>query len=162
MERNYSGIESDMHIEKQMVHGIIQGMTYVHEHNILHRDLNPNNIFLDAQLRPKIGDFGMAIKSENNYFEQGTKLSSNLGVSLYMPPEYKLDGTYTQKSDVYSTGIVFIEILSYFKTDMERYNVIMSIKHTHHVELPDNLTTMIINMIDENPNNRPSFYELTN
>jgi serine/threonine protein kinase len=126
MRRNYSGQLIDFDFEIKCIKGIIEGIKYIHSNNILHRDINPNNIFIDQNLSPKIGDFGLSMKSEHE--DANTIMSSDLGVSLYMPPEYKENKIYNKKSDVYSCGIVFFELLYIFKTDMERYEIISEIK----------------------------------
>lgn len=168
IKRNYCGIMSgdDMKIEKQIINGIIKGLTYIHENNILHRDLNPNNIFLDSNLNPKIGDFGMSVKIDKNDSDN-QKLSSNYGICLYMPPEYEKDNIYTMKSDVYSAGMICFEILNQFKTDMERYHVLSEIKNNLAIE-KHNLTIVkyisgyefIIQMIDIDPNQRPNCHNI--
>lgn len=127
--RNYSGIISDMIFEKKCIRGIINGLLYIHNKGILHRDLNPNNIFLDNMMIPKIGDFGMAI---NNFKTNLQQTQSKFGVEIYRSPEFEKDGIYTEKSDVYSVGIIFFEILQYFSTDMERIKVIDNIKHNKY------------------------------
>jgi serine/threonine protein kinase len=163
MQRNYSGLSSDMTTEKQMIYGIADGLRYIHDNDILHRDLNPNNIFLDANMTPKIGDFGMAIKLEKNDGKPLT-MSADLGVCLYMPPEYEEQSIYTKKSDVYSAGIIFFEILNMFKTDMERYKVINEMKRQLYPDtfqlLHSNYHSIINKMIDHDPICRPDFIEI--
>lgn len=156
VERNYSGKESNMEWEKECIRGIINGLKYIHANNILHRDLNPNNIFLDRNMIPKIGDFGMAVKVDTE--NETTEMSEDIGVQVYMPPEYKFDGTYTKKSDVYSAGIIFFELLYIFSTDMERLDVINKIKKGIY---PESFIThfekscgMIKGMLSENVDER--------
>lgn len=127
MRRNYSGQTINFEYEKECISGIINGLKYIHNNDILHRDLNPNNIFLDQNMKPKIGDFGLAVKIEQP--DNAQLMSSGLGVSLYMPPEYKNENIYVKKSDVYSCGIILFELLYIFRTDMERYEIISEIKN---------------------------------
>ena len=160
LKRNYSGIKSNMEIEKQIIQGIINGMRYLHKNEILHRDLNPNNIFLDAQMTPKIGDFGLAIKLDK---AEATDLhmSSSLGVCLYMSPEYEKDNIYTKKSDVYSAGIIFFEIFNHFTTDMERYKIISDLKSgQHQITIHDSLEKWIVQMVNCDPQYRPDFEDI--
>jgi serine/threonine protein kinase len=125
-KRNYSGIIGDMEFEKKCISGIIRGLSYIHQNGILHRDLNPNNIFLDKSMTLKIGDFGMAIKNDMSH--NTSSCSSLFGVELFMPPEFKNKNIYVEKSDVYSAGIVFFEILHIFTTDMERIKIITELR----------------------------------
>lgn len=157
LKRNYSGIKSNMKIEKQIIYGITNGMKYLHENEILHRDLNPNNIFLDAQMTPKIGDFGLAVKLDKTETTD-LHMSSSLGVCLYMPPEYEKDNIYTKKSDVYSMGIIFFEILNHFSTDMERYKIITDLKSgQYQITAHDSLENWITQMVNHDPQYRPHF-----
>jgi serine/threonine protein kinase len=139
-------------------------LKYIHENNILHRDLNPNNIFLDANMVPKIGDFGMAIKTEKNETAM-LKMSPDYGVCLYMPPEYEHDCIYTQKSDVYSIGIIFLEMLCQFSTDMERYKIITQVKNDNQypsefISKFTNYYQVICLMAARNPDFRPNIKDV--
>lgn len=158
-----SGFIQDFTIEKQIIKGIIKGMTYIHSKNILHRDLNPNNIFMDLNNLPKIGDFGMAIKQINNPKTQSI-MSSGYGVSLYRPPEYENDNIYTFKSDVYSTGLILFDIVYVYKTEMEHYKVLSMFKEKHIHDMCDSNMTpylqVIINMTNKNPIYRPNFSDI--
>lgn len=161
MKRNYSGRVIEFDFEKTCISGIIEGLKYIHSMDILHRDINTNNIFLDEHMIPKIGDFGMAVKVNSH---EDLKMSSNYGVSLYMPPEYTKSNIYTKKSDVYSTGIVLFELLYVFSTDMERYEIINKIRDGHYpesfVKQFDNYYKVISRMICENIEERLSSDEL--
>lgn len=103
-------------IDTKIIKGLLDGLEHIHEHNILHRDLHPDNIFIDDQMIPKIGDFGMSIKFtdiqniDDHYY----------GVDLYMAPEYINENIFDASSDIYSLGIMFFELYNHFKTDMER------------------------------------------
>lgn len=126
MKRNYSGRQSDMHYEFEWIKELADGLEYIHKNNILHRDLNLNNIFLDSDMKPKIGDFGMAITVNSR--DVITCMSPEYGVEMYMPPEYNSEGIYVEKSDIYSMGIIFFEILYVFSTEMARITIINNIK----------------------------------
>lgn len=158
-----SGLITDFVIEKKIIDGIIQGMTYIHSKNVVHRDLNPKNIFLDSNNLPKIGDFGMSIKINDSH-KNNFRMSSGLGVRLYMPPEYEQNNIYTTKSDVYSVGLIFFDILHAYKTDMERYEVMSLFKETHQYESVSNnlkkYLQLIVNMTDNDPSNRPDFTDI--
>ncbi|XP_015894526.4 receptor-like serine/threonine-protein kinase SD1-8 [Ziziphus jujuba] len=96
-----------------IIAGIAQGLLYLHKYSrlkIIHRDLKTSNILLDSNMRPKISDFGTAkIFGEDESSANTVRIVGTYG---YMPPEYAMDGIFSEKSDVFSFGVMMLEILS--------------------------------------------------
>ncbi|KAK1280617.1 Cysteine-rich receptor-like protein kinase 10 [Acorus gramineus] len=100
-------------IRYKIIEGIGRGLLYLHEDSqlrIIHRDLKASNILLDGDMNPKISDFGLA-KLFGLDQTQGNA-SRIAGTYGYMPPEYAVGGQYSMKSDVFSFGILVLEIVT--------------------------------------------------
>ncbi|TVU34174.1 hypothetical protein EJB05_16004, partial [Eragrostis curvula] len=113
-------------IRQNIIDGIAQGLLYIHSYLqsdrcIVHRDLKASNVLLDSQMKPKISDFGTARMFSSSLTELCT--SRLMGTRGYMAPEYFFGNTFSVKSDVFSFGVLVLEIVSGRKvaTSFRRY-----------------------------------------
>lgn len=160
----------------RLLRSILDGLNHIHSMNVVHRDLKPPNIFIDAQKTPKIGDFGLA--SPSQALVDGEKVATHIagpqskgvGTIGYIAPEIrdkKGSGEYSAKADMFALGIIFFEMCFPFQTFSERLNWTKSINEDASI-LPARFSTeeykvqgrIIRALLDQDPEQRPSAKDL--
>ena len=99
------------HIQVDICYDVALALSYLHSHNIIHRDLSSNNVLITAKRRAKVTDFGMS-RIVNPF--DSVKMTMCPGTQVYMPPEAlnDLPDKYTNKLDVFSFGVIIIQVLT--------------------------------------------------
>ncbi|XP_022717236.1 cold-responsive protein kinase 1-like isoform X2 [Durio zibethinus] len=108
----HSSMQFSWQARRNICIGVAKGLTFLHEEvrpHIVHRDIKASNILLDKNLMPKISDFGLAKLFPDNLTHITTRVAGTAG---YLAPEYAIRGQLTRKADIYSFGVLLLEIVT--------------------------------------------------
>merc|ERR1719322_1081104 len=143
---------------------IVVALQYIHSQNILHRDLNTNNVLLDRKYRVvKLSDFGIS-----KILNTKTKASSVVGTPCYISPELCESNPYNQKSDIWALGCLLYELMTLrkaFEAQSLPALVIKIVQGDYNKEqLPKTynsfLKRLLMSMLDLTPEKRPSVSDI--
>ena len=168
---------------------ILKSLRKIHIKNIIHRDINPDNIYIVSETSIKIGDFGSAKeiklpKIESNFYKNFIQSQSstnvnklinsydedeieNQGPSLYLSPEQIMKKKVNLKVDIYATGIVLYEMMCNFENDEIKLKKILELKDNQIImrEVIEKFplqTKLVMRMTAKEPQNRPDCNEILN
>ncbi|MBA0780565.1 hypothetical protein Gotri_004655 [Gossypium trilobum] len=100
--------------------GTAKGLKYLHDNNIIHRDMRPNNILVTHEFEPLLGDFGLARTQHDDSDKSSETMTRVVGTLGYLAPEYAECGKVSTKTDVYSFGVVLLQLITGMKTTDKR------------------------------------------
>ena len=142
---------------------LCEALQSAHEKGIIHRDLKPSNLMITSEGVLKLTDFGIAKDTDVTAL---TGANSTIGTAAYMSPEQcKGDKNLTNKSDLYSLGIVLFELLTGRKPFTGESTVDMFLKHVNEPpprlgklvqDLPPKLESIILQLMEKDRNDRPT------
>ncbi len=148
---------------------IVQGLAHIHGLAIVHRDLKPENVFIDSDGDVRIGDFGLARPGDYRTIasrapttgitqrEVFGSFTKDVGTASYVAPEVRSagNGKYNEKADMFSLGVILLEMNVPFSTGMERAETLAQLQKENHT-LPAALdfqekTTQVKHLFDTSP-----------
>src|SRR3954462_4529740 len=141
---------------------LCEALQYAHDKGIIHRDLKPSNLMIAKDGTRKLTDFGIAKDTDVTSL---TGANSTIGTAAYMSPEQcKGDRNLSNKSDLYSLGVVFFELLTGRKPFMAETTVEMFLKHVNEKAprigklvpgLPTKFESLILQLMEKDKDERP-------
>ncbi|CAI0396094.1 unnamed protein product [Linum tenue] len=138
---------------------VSKGMEYLHQNNIIHRDLKTANLLMDTDNVVKVADFGVA-----RFQNQGGVMTAETGTYRWMAPEVINHQPYDQKADVFSFAIVLWELVT-AKVPYESMTPLQAALGGLRPELPQNIHPKLLDIMqrcwEKDPDKRPSFSEIT-
>ncbi|XP_065827962.1 eukaryotic translation initiation factor 2-alpha kinase 3-like [Oscarella lobularis] len=150
---------------------IVSAVEYVHAKGMMHRDLKPSNILFAFNGSVKIGDFGLVTyhSATNGHYYGSVPFNLNqmgnrrhtgaVGTELYMSPEQIAGKSYSEKVDIFSLGVIFFELISPFRTAMERHKTLSRVRDRNFPpdfkEKYEKEGELIESLLAHNPSQRP-------
>src|SRR5437868_9619283 len=96
-----------------VMHGVLQALDYAHRHAVVHRDMKPENVLISDEGMVKVADFGIAsLTDDSGVGGTATNTGTTVGTPQYMSPEQVASSKVDGRSDLYSAGIMFYELVA--------------------------------------------------
>ena len=152
----------DLHQVINIMDQILSAVALAHKHNVIHRDLKPQNILMDKRGNIKIADFGIAVALNQSSV---TQTNSIMGSVHYMSPEQTRGGMVTKQSDIYSLGIILYELITGHVPFNGDTPVAIALKHAQepvpsirqkNPEIPQALENVVLKATAKDPRDRYS------
>src|SRR5437660_7330530 len=149
-----------VHVAIDYARQILAAIRFAHRHGIVHRDIKPHNVLVDAEGSLKVTDFGIARAGASS---QMTEAGSIIGTAQYLSPEQAKGAPVDQTSDLYSVGVVLYELLTGVVPFSGDTPVEIAMKHLSAVpegpsaqrgEIPRNLDLVILRALAKDPSDR--------
>ena len=142
-------------IIKKIIEQICFGLRDIHDENIIHRDLTPDNIFIDENNNIKIGDFGVSkiLNTKNKYAKTHT------GKLHYNAPEIEKSQKYSNKIDIYSLGCIIYELFFLNEYYIDKF-IDEEIKQINQDVYNSKWQDIIDSLLKKDPYQRPNIYEI--
>ena len=129
---------------------IVHAVERVHAAGIVHCDIKPDNVFVDAHDQPALGDFDVSLSTSDRTRLLHTQTLAHGGTPAYMAPELSQGQSATTASDVYSLGLVLMDLFGSGET-----RTAASPRPTPPVGMDGDLAALLRSMVDTNPSQRP-------
>jgi serine/threonine-protein kinase len=138
---------------------ILDALRFAHRNGIVHRDIKPHNVIVDAEGRVKVTDFGIARAGTS----QMTEVGSIIGTAQYLSPEQAKGAPVDQTSDLYSVGIVLYELLtgkvpfsgdSPVEIAMKHISAVPEPPSAHRPDVPEDLDLIVLRALGKTPEER--------
>ena len=150
----------------EIARSVCKGLEFAHAKGIIHRDIKPGNVWLNAEGVAQIGDFGLAVAVDLSRLTQAGMM---VGTVSYMPPEQAMGGNVTAKADLYSLGAMLYEMVTGRPPFVGDDSVAIIGQHIntppvspswHRADLPPALETLIMQLLEKDPDKRPASAKL--
>ncbi|XP_057866565.2 LRR receptor-like serine/threonine-protein kinase EFR [Cryptomeria japonica] len=132
----------------QIAKEIAQGIAYLHHHcfvQVIHCDLKPNNVLFEHDMTPYIADFGITRLLFGTSIDSLTSTNALKGSIGYIAPEYGMGGNISTKGDVYSYGILLLEMLTRRKPTDDIFVEGMNLPKWVGIDFPNRITEVVDN-----------------